>query len=420
MSAALNLHPEPGHPGAMVVAVHELLDGVAADLLGPSDFAGVIAELSRARSRLQALELKLVAAAERHHVPRLTGARSTGAWVAQQTRSDGAQAARDARLALDLDASLPTTASALGAGEVSAAHAAVIAGATRQLPPSLTPDQRRAVEQRLVDKARVLDPRQLRRVARRALEAVERDTSVVDANEDGILRDEEALALSRTRLTLHDNGDGTTSGHFRVPTLAATVLRKVVDAMTAPRRGRLGATEAQAGDQRLDRDPAHERGLALTTLLEHLPTDRLASKVAATVIVKLDLDTLRGQLKAGGLDTDDLVSAAEARRLACNAGLVPAVLDGASQLLDLGRGKRLFSEAQRTAGALRHTSCAADGCDVPYAWAELHHWQPWSRGGRTDLEDLVPLCGFHHRRVHDSGYLHRRLPDGSIRFSRRT
>ena len=61
-------------------------------------------------------------------------------------------------------------------------------------------------------------------------------------------------------------------------------------------------------------------------------------------------------------------------------------------------------------------------CERPFAWCEpkLHHRRPWSRGGRTDLRDAVPLCHFHHQRIHDTGFGHRYLPDGSIRFTRRT
>jgi hypothetical protein len=150
-------------------------------------------------------------------------------------------------------------------------------------------------------------------------------------------------------------------------------------------------------------DWAHARGAAFTQVLEHLPTDRLHGKVAATIVVTLDLDTLRGKLKAAGLDTGDLVSAAQARRLACNAGLVPTALSGQGQPLDLGRQKRLFSEGQRLAGATMFTTCAAEDCDVPYAWTELHHRRPWARGGSTDLADMVPLCGYHHRRLHAGG-----------------
>ncbi|QBR93795.1 HNH endonuclease signature motif containing protein [Nocardioides euryhalodurans] len=399
--------------------VHAALDRVQPGV--PSEgYAVAVVECDRAVRRLEALKLRLVAAADHALVPQRSGARDAGSWLASQTRAGQAQAARHARLATSLDRDLRATASALASGDVSVEHAAVIADAKRKLPAALTPAQTGAVESRLVEQARTCDPVQLRRLARRALEAVERDPAVVDAHEDGLLVDEEAAALARTRLTLHDHGDGTTSGHFTVPTLAASILRRVLDTMTAPRRGRLGAGRAQAGDQAVDRGPAHDRGLAFATLLERVPTDHLHGKVAATVLVKLDLDTLRGRLKAAGLDTGDLVSAGEARRLACNAGLVPAVLGGQSQPLDLGRSQRLFTEAQRTAGVLTHTSCAADGCEVPYAWTELHHRRPWSRGGRTDRADMVPLCGFHHRRIHDRGFRHARLPDGSVRFTRRT
>ncbi len=96
------------------------------------------------------------------------------------------------------------------------------------------------------------------------------------------------------------------------------------------------------------------------------------------------------------------------------------MLGGASQILDLGRTQRFFTQAQRLAGALGHQTCAADGCETPYAWAELHHRHGWAQGGRTDQRDLVPLCGFHHQRIHDPKYHHRYRPDGAITFTRRT
>ena len=390
MSALLDLHPAPGSPGVVVAAVHEVLDGLGAvdDTAAVSD---AVVECERAIRRLEALKLKLLAAADAGKIAAATGHASTGAWLASQTRSGTAKSAREVRLATELERNLPATAAALADGTLSSEHASVIADATSKLPTSLSPADLTTVESRLVEKARRLDPQQLRRVARRALEAVERDVAKVDAHEDQQLVDEEDAALARARLTLHDNGDGTTSGHFTVPTLAASVLRKVLDTMTAPRRTKMWSA---------DRDPAHERGLAFAQVLERIPTDHLHGKVAATVVVTLDVDTLRGQLKAARLDTGDLVSASEARRLACNAGLVPAVLGGTSRPLDLGRTQRLFSEAQRLAGATRHTTCSAEGCQTPYAWCELHHRRPWSRQGRTDQRDLVPLCGFHHRQIH--------------------
>jgi hypothetical protein len=73
-----------------------------------------------------------------------------------------------------------------------------------------------------------------------------------------------------------------------------------------------------------------------------------------------------------------------------------------------------------TSPRVRFQTCAADGCERPFAWCELHHRRLWSRRGRTDLADAIPLCHFHHQRIHDTGFRHQLLPDDSIRFSRRT
>ncbi|UDY22284.1 HNH endonuclease signature motif containing protein [Nocardioides sp. Kera G14] len=64
--------------------------------------------------------------------------------------------------------------------------------------------------------------------------------------------------------------------------------------------------------------------------------------------------------------------------------------------------------------------CQAEGCDKPASWAEVHHLDPWSKGGKTDLNRMALLCRPDHRRIHSADYLHERLPDGTIRFSRRT
>jgi hypothetical protein len=133
----------------------------------------------------------------------------------------------------------------------------------------------------------------------------------------------------------------------------------------------MGAAAAQAGNGANRRDWAHQAGLAFVELLEHLPTDRLHTKTAATVVITLDHDKLVSAVGAAGLDTGDVMSAGDLRRLACGAGLLPAVLNGASLPLDLGRTGRLFTEHQRVALAARHTTCAADGCERPFAWCEL-------------------------------------------------
>lgn len=97
--------------------------------------------------------------------------------------------------------------------------------------------------------------------------------------------------------------------------------------------------------------------------------DRLpdAGGVTATVVVTMPLDTLLGADRVATLDTGDRIAAGEARRLACEAGLMPAVLGGASQVLDLGRARRFHSGRQRIAIALGDRTCTAEGCDWPPA-----------------------------------------------------
>ena len=404
--------------------IARLLDRVdRGDVVGAAAASSALGAVDRVISRLQAVRLSLLAEADRAAVASQTGMTGTGAWLAARTRREGAQAARDVRLATALDNGLDATREALAAGDVSTEHAQVIATATAQLPTSLGADERAAIETALVRRARLVDPGTLRRDGRRALAAVERSQAEVDAHEDEVLRTQEDAALEKSRLTWHDNGDGTTSGHFTLPTLAASILVKTVQQIASPRRfaqraaraaKEAGATTAAEVTEATwdafrtaDGDWAHRYGSAFVELLEHLPTDTLSGKVAATVVVTIDHEQLEAAVGAAHLDTGHDLSAGEARRLACNAGIVPAVLGGRSVPLDLGRQERYFTEAQRVALAGVYDTCAADGCDRPYAWSELHHEDPWAAGGRTDLALAVPLCGHHHRRAHDPRYRHR-------------
>ena len=161
----------------------------------------------------------------------------TGAWLSKATRTTGAVAAGQVALAGALE-TLPATGAALRDGVVSAEHAVVIAAATRQLPASLGAEDRAVVEAGLVEQATRLDPAALRKKARRALELVA-SREEADRHHDHVLREEEARARDKTRLTLHDNRDGTVTGHFTVPTLAGAILKKIHRAtgLTTPRTG---------------------------------------------------------------------------------------------------------------------------------------------------------------------------------------
>lgn len=407
-------------PTDPVADLDACLDRVAAldlDRLDDRHQEVLLRALGRSESRIAAVKLRLLAVAERSKTAATVGMASTGQWAASSLHADPAVTQRQVLLSQQLEGRSATQA-ALAAGDVTAEHASVIVLADQQLPTGVTTTQREAVESTLLAKARMMAPGALRQAARRALAAIEADQHAVDAHEDSLVRNEEAAARARTRLTLHDNDDGTVTGHFTVPAVHGHLLRKILQTISAPRRGRLGSPRAQVGATGLTSwDRA--RGEAFCEVIEHLPTDHLHPKTAATLIVTITEATLRGALAAAHLDTNATISAGEARRMACGASLIPAVLGGASLPLDLGRASRLFSEPQRIALGLRHRTCASDGCERPFAWCELHHRTAWSRGGRTDLAEAIPLCHFHHQRMHDPDYEHRQHP-GGIAFYRRT
>jgi hypothetical protein len=162
-------------------------------------------------------------------------------------------------------------------------------------------------------------------------------------------------------------------------------------------------------------------GHALMELLERLPAGLLPATggVGATVVVTVNLEQLTSGLGTATLDTGTEISHAQLRRLACEAGIIPAVLDGEGQPLDLGREQRLFSRSQRVAMNLRDQGCRAEGCDRPAAWTVAHHLTEWCKGGRTDIADGAMLCDYHHHLIHSTKWTCTLRPDGDIRFRRR-
>ena len=170
---------------------------------------------------------------------------------------------------------------------------------------------------------------------------------------------------------------------------------------------------------------ARQRGEAFVALLKNIPTTTLPRHggTATSVMVLLDYQTLLADVDATGIattTTGEKVTAGQARRLACQAGIVPVVLGADSEILDVGRTRRLVTDAIRKALNLRDRGCTEIGCTMPAAFCEAHHVVPWSRGGRTSLADTKLLCSFHHHRAHDPAWETRHHPNGSTTFHRRT
>lgn len=281
----------------------------------------------------------------------------------------------------------------------------------------VTDDQRGRAQQHLIELAAEHDAKRLRILARRLFEVLAPEEA--DRREGDALAREERRARERCRFAMRDNGDGTHSGWFKLPTLHAQMLGKAVHAFAAPRRTNPDAWLDEHGR----RIPyPRQLGSALCDLIEHLPVDKLPKSggTAATVVVTMPLDHLQQGLGAGVLDTGGQISPGQVRRLACNAGLVPAVLGPRSEPLDLGRKVRLHTGPQRTAMGIRDKGCTTVGCDRPPAWCEAHHETAWAHGGGTSVEHGRLPCPHHHHLAHDDHHDLRHLPDGKVRFNRRT
>jgi hypothetical protein len=316
-------------------------------------------------------------------------------------------------LAAALGSQWTQTADALGAGEVNLAQARVIVESLEALPEELGDDLVVKAEAYLVEQAQVFGPRELRNLGRGVLEHLAPE--VADEAEYQRLVAEETRAQAATRLELRPRGDGSTDLHARVPDHVANRLRTYLDAYTSPRRGPLGEVDALP--------VARRRGEAFVAFLENLPDTGLPAHGGTTtsVMVTLDLDTLVAGVGVATTSTGDRVTAEQARRLACQARIIPVVLGRTGEVLDLGRSARLFSAAQRKAMAIRDKECTTEGCSIPAAWCEAHHWkQPWAAGGKTDLTNGKLLCSFHHHRAHDPAWIAHHRTNGATTFHRRT
>jgi hypothetical protein len=110
------------------------------------------------------------------------------------------------------------------------------------------------------------------------------------------------------------------------------------------------------------------------------------------------------------------ISVGQARLRACEAGIIPVVLDGESRPIDVGRARRLATPDQRRLLALRDKGCVGPGCDRPPDWSQAHHLTWWTLGGQTNLDEMRLLCLWHHHLVHDQHWDIRARADGGTEW----
>ncbi len=349
------------------------------------DVAEVAIELDQLVGQLNELKLRCLHQVARTDFPTAAGAVDAVAWWQHATRRTSSTARGDLRLAhsLDRDESL---ARAMAAGALLHDQAAVIAKVTSDLDQADVPPE--AVSQArdyLLDESRNHDSRVLRRLGQRVLEYVAPE--LAEDHERRQIEAEEREALTRASFSMQDLGDGTWRGRFILPDLQAAMLRRAVEALSSKHReqGRR-ATEFQT-----------RLGLAFCEYVETQSQSHTQAGLPATVVITTALTDLQSGASCASLDTGERISPGQLRRLCCGAGLIPAVLGGASQPLDVGRERRLHTKAMRVALHVRDDGCTAQDCDLPVSRCQAHHDPSWSQGGNTNVKDARLLCWRHHR-----------------------
>ncbi|SDT16837.1 HNH endonuclease signature motif containing protein [Microterricola viridarii] len=290
----------------------------------------------------------------------------------------------------------PAVAAALAEHLIGTDAAALIVRMLEAVAPRADHEHMRAAEDALVAAAATLsvaDVAQLCRLWRDRLD------------QDGIRPREDELRHQRA-LTRRTTADGMIELHASCDPESGGVLLTAIDAIVS---AQLHANRDNTDPALVDgRDLAAMRLDALVDIARHgLGCDNAQPALrGATLMVTTTLGELTSGIGSARIDgVAECISADSARRLAASADLIPAVLGGDSELLDLGRTRRHFSRAQRRALALRDGGCAWPGCPHPPGYTQAHHISWWKRDkGRTDLSNGILLCSGHHHRIHRDGW----------------
>lgn len=288
-------------------------------------------------------------------------------------------------------------AAAIADGRIRVGGAEKVLATLEEIAPFASLAECADVERFLIDQASGITDRQFARLCR----AIPGRFVPEDAG-----RREEFLR-ARSGVVVRTTAEGLVRWIVTMHPEAAGFLTAAVDARTAPRRQPTFSDPSESIVEADTRTLPQKRLDALVSIsresLAHDSGRMAGTSVTMTVTVSLDaLRTGLGEAKISGID--EPISAATARRLAADANIIPAVLGGPSERLDLGRECRLATEPQRRALELRDRGCAWWSCTAPPAWCEVAHIMPWFEGGGTDLDNMMLLCPFHHRCFDNDGW----------------
>jgi hypothetical protein len=381
-----------------LVALEVAIDGVvAADprMLPAAQRLAHHERLLQLRSRLEAAELHSLQALHEDEVTVEECGRPTKSWLVEEAHLNPGEAGTRLRLSRGL-AAYPRVDAGLGAGAFSPEHARVILNALAVVPPQFLD----IVETALLELAPQVTPHDLGEKDETLLVACGVESSAEAAAQKRLAR--RGFHLARTF-----NGMRAVSG-LLTPEVGEA-LELAFSQLAQP-----------AGDED-DRSTAQRQHDALGDLAAHYLAHADLPAVNGErprIVVTLDYDTLVADLHDAWarLPSGATISPATARRLACDAEIIPAVLNARGDVLDIAIGSRTFSTAVRRAALLeQHGRCGFPGCRRRPA--DCHHIVWWSKGGRSTLDNAAWLCAFHHWLLHERGWSMRREKDRSFTFT---
>ncbi|PZS25238.1 MAG: HNH endonuclease [Pseudonocardiales bacterium] len=280
---------------------------------------------------------------------------------------------------------LPATAAAVAEHAIGPADVTVIRSVLARIPAHVDDHQRAEIEAELAKHSRTLDATQLAVLGTRILAHLGQDGPPP--------KDDPEI---QRRLTFTDRDGGYELGGW-LDREAAEILRSALSPLAAPR---------PTTDTEVDlRTSAHRDADALVELAQRsldagdLPTE---GGERPQVVVTVPLAVLQGRIGTASLALGGPINADTARRIACDARIIPVVLGARGEPLDIGRASYTVPTAIRRAVILRDGGCAFPGCSVPARWCDIHHVTHWANHGTTSVGNCVALCGRHHRLVHHS------------------
>ena len=300
-------------------------------------------------------------------------------WLRQNCKMSGSSAADRVCVGKELE-SLPHTTESLASGRLGFQSAAAICHLYEQAA------ERREYldEEALVTHAEQMGVAEVRDLCRRVRYAVD---------PEGSQRDEE-FNFSRRKLHISALSDG----------------MHVIDAILDPVGGAAvkSALEALATSGTRDgRKHSQRMADALVEMAHHsMDEGRLPTKrgVRAHLNVSTTLEALQGLPGAAASELESMpISQTTLERLCCDC-TVSRVIFAESVPIDVGRATRAIHPATRRALRARDKHCRWPGCDRPINWTSPHHLEFWGRGGPTKPPNLLSLCWFHHRLVHEGGW----------------